>query len=203
MQALSKYLFSTSNIVGALAALCVTILYLLGFFSQGWLWFSLGAYAAGALPFLFQKEVPIHLADGLSTTEALQQLKENMLPKLPPNARKILAEIIERVEALMPRLKQMEAEGMIEAPSRAMLKQTVVRLLPDAIENYLRLPNTYARMKKLPNGKTAQVVLEEQLQMLNLHVQELEENLLSSDVNSMLANGQFLQEKLRPGSLFD
>ncbi|MBI3228911.1 MAG: hypothetical protein HYZ45_01610, partial [Burkholderiales bacterium] len=112
--------------------------------------------------------------------------------------------ILNRVDALMPRLKEMEEQGSIEAPSRAMLKQTVTRLLPDAIETYLRLPAAYANMNKLSNGKTARDVLEEQLLLLNEHVITLEENLLSADVNSLLANGAFLQEKLQPGlKLFD
>ncbi len=204
MQALTRYLYSASNILGVSAALVVTVCFLLGVFNQFWGVFSVAAYASGALLAYAFKQEPQHLADGLPTSEALAQLRQHFMPKLPSNARKILNEILTRVEALMPRLKEMEERGTIEAPSRAMLKQTVTRLLPDAIETYLRLPSAYANINKLPNGKTAREVLEEQLQMLNEHVLSLEENLLSSDVNSLLANGHFLQEKLQPGvKLFD
>lgn len=205
MQALFRYLSSTGNLVGSSAALAVLVAYFTGFIHSGWGLLAAGAYCAGALPFAFRDPPELlHVDDGLSTSEALQQLKRKMLPKIPAHSGKVLAEIITRVEGLMPRLKEMEAQGTIEAASRAMLKQTVTRLLPDAIENYLRLPSKYAQSSQLSNGKTAQEILHEQLILLNEHVITLEENLLSADVNSLLANGQFLQEKLQPGiKLFD
>ncbi len=204
MQALTRYLYSASNIFGLSAALGVTVCFLLGVFSHFWIPFSLAAYASGALLAYAFKQQPQHIADGLPTSEALTQLRQHFMPKLPTNARKILGETLNRVDSLMPRLKEMEERGAIDAPSRAMLKQTVTRLLPDAIETYLRLPTAYANMNKLHNGKTAREVLEEQLLMLHEHVVSLEENLLSADVNSLLANGHFLQEKLQPGiKLFD
>jgi len=49
----------------------------------------------------------------------------------------------------------------------------------------------------LGDGKNAQELLTEQLVMLQEHVHSLEENLLSADVNTMLANGRFLQEKFQ------
>ena len=204
MQAIYRYLYSASNILGLAAALGVTLAFLAGVFSHFWGVFAVAGYASAALLAYAFKQEPKHIADGLPTSEALAQLRQYFMPKLPTNARKILGDILNRVDALMPRLKEMEEQGQIDAPSRAMLKQTVTRLLPDAIETYLRLPTAYANMNKLHNGKTAREVLEEQLVMLNEHVVSLEDNLLSADVNSLLANGQFLQEKLQPGiKLFD
>ncbi len=193
-----RYFLSTGNIAGSTLALAVVTAYLFGFIDDGWGWLTLGAYIAGVLPFAFTS-APAHMPEGLSTAESLLWLKQSALPKLPLDAKPILADIIARVEGLMPRLKQMEIQGLVEAPSRAMLKQTITKLLPDAIETYLRLPPTYAKVARLGGGKTAQELLAEQLLMLQAHVHTLEDNLLSSDVNSMLANGQFLQEKFRPG----
>lgn len=204
MQAFLRYLYSTSNIVGSCAALAVLLCFIFGIIQQGWILLAAGAYLAGALPFAFSRPPSLHIAEGLSTTQALQELKQKFLPRLQGNERKILQDIITRVEGLMPRLKEMEAQGVVDGPSRAMLKQTVTRLLPDALETFLRLPPAYAKTHKLGNGQTAQQVLATQLQLLDEHVVTLEENLLSADVNSLLANGAFLQEKLQPGlRIFD
>ncbi|MBI1892035.1 MAG: hypothetical protein HYS18_15420 [Burkholderiales bacterium] len=198
MNSVQRFLLSNGNIAGSAAALAVTVSYLAGLIDQGWGLLAVGAYAAGFLPFAFVGK-PVHMPEGLSTAEALEWLRTSAMPRLPQNARPILSDIIARVDGLMPRLKEMEEQGIVEASSRALLKQTVVRLLPDAVETYLRLPATYAKVKTLEDGKTPQQLLIDQLAMLQTHVHSLEDNLLSADINSMLANGKFLQEKFQQG----
>lgn len=198
MERVARYLFSNSNIFGSLAALLVVTAFLFGVIEIGWGWLALGAYIGGALPFFF-REAPAHMPEGLSTGDSLEWLRQSVMPKLPANAKPVLADIIACVDGLMPQLKQMEMQGLVDASSRAMLKQTITRLLPDTVEDYLRLPTAYAKLKQLGDGKTAQDLLIEQLVLLQAHVHALEENLLSPNVNSMLANGRFLQEKFRSG----
>lgn len=198
VNSLMRYFFSTSNVCGSTAALVVLLLYLFGVIDHGWILLTLGAYIAGALPFAF-KAPPAHMPEGLSTTESLEWLRVYVMPKLPTQAKTTLGDIIGCVDGLMPRLKKMEQDGLVEASSRAMLKHTVTRLLPDAVEGYLRLPPAYANIKMLDGGKTAQELLSEQLNLLQKHVHSLEENIVSSDVNSMLANGRFLQDKFNSG----
>jgi hypothetical protein len=200
MERVLRYLLSNGNITGSIAAILVIVLYLFGIIDRGWGWLAIGAYIGGTLPFSFREQPP-HMPEGLSTKEALAWLKSSAMPKLPPNAKAILADIIERVDGLMPRLKEMEAQGLVETSNRAMLKHTLSRLLPDAVQAYLRLPAAYAKVKTLDNGKTAQQLLIDQLILLQKHIHALEENFLSSDVNAMLANGRFLQEKFQPGLL--
>lgn len=196
MDRVFRHLLSNGNMAGSCAALAVIAAYLFGLIGNGWWLLALGAYLGGWLAFAF-KDQPEHMPEGLSTADALAWLTDAALPKLPPQAKPVLTDIINRVQDLMPRLKEMESQGLVEASSRAMLKQTVTRLLPDAVEAYLRLPPTYARVAALGDGKNAQELLTEQLVMLQEHVHELEENLLSADVNTMLANGRFLQEKFQ------
>lgn len=197
MDRIYRYLLSAGNIVGSGLALLVTMAYLFGLIDSGWGLLALGAYCGGSLFSFAVIRQPAHMPEGLATADALAWLEQAALPKLPPTAKPILLDIIRRVDGLMPRLKEMEKQGLVEAQSRAMLKQTVVRLLPDAVEAYLRLPSAYAQVATFGNGKTAQTLLTEQLKMLQEHVCSLEENLLSSDVNSLLANGRFLQEKFQ------
>lgn len=197
MSRLLRYLTSTSNLVGSAAALAVLGAYFAGFVEAYWWLLVVGAYAAGALPFAF-REQPVHTPEGLSTQESLDWLKGSVMPRLPTRAGQVLADIIRRVEELMPRLKEMETQGVVEASNRNLLKQTVTRYLPDAVESFLKLPASYTRVAtKAAQGKSAEDLLVEQLVMLQEHVTALEENVLTSDVNKLLANGRFLQEKFQ------
>jgi hypothetical protein len=196
MKRFFRYFQSTANLCGSVLALAVVAAYFFNLIGPLWWLLAGGAYVAGSLPFAFGGEVK-HLPEGLSTADALLMLEDDFLPRLPPKPRKILGQIITHVNDLMPRLKEMEQQGLVEASSRAMLKQTVVRLLPDAVEAYLRLPPGYASHTIVTDGKTAQDLLAEQLTMLQEHIISLEQNLLSADVNSLLANGRFLQEKFQ------
>lgn len=191
------FLRSRANFSGSAAALLVLIAHLFDFIGPGWWYLALGAYVGASLPFILRKPAP-RLMREMHTAEALQYLREELLPKLPSQPRQVLEDIINTVDSLMPRLKEMESQGLVEASSRAMLKQTVTQLLPDAANTYLRLPPDYANQVALQGNKTAQDLLLDQLHMLQEHVNELEANLLSSDVNRLLANGRFLQDKLRP-----
>jgi hypothetical protein len=196
---IKRYLQSRANMFGSLAAMIVVVAQLLNFLGPNWWLLALGAYVAASLPFLFGRESH-DLPQQMHTAEALQLLRDELLPRLPTKPQQVLADILKTVDALMPRLKEMEAQGLVEASSRAMLKQTVTQLLPDAANTYLRLPREYANQVAIDGKKTAQDLLLDQLHMLQEHVHELEANLLSSDVNKLLANGRFLQDKLRPHS---
>ncbi|MBI3229003.1 MAG: hypothetical protein HYZ45_02090, partial [Burkholderiales bacterium] len=95
MQAIQRYLYSGSNIVGSAAALGVTLCFLLGVFSHFWGVLAVAAYASGALlSYALKPAPPQHIADGLPTSEALAQLRQHFMPKLPSNARKILGDIL-------------------------------------------------------------------------------------------------------------
>jgi len=133
MDRVFRYLLSNGNMAGSCVALVVIAAYLFGLIGNGWWLLALGAYLGGWLPFAF-KDQPDHMPEGLSTADALAWLKDAALPKLPPQAKPVLTDIINRVQDLMPRLKEMESQGLVEASSRALLKQTVTRLLPDAVE---------------------------------------------------------------------
>ncbi len=196
---IKRYLQSRANMFGSIAAIIVVVAQLLNFLGSNWWLLALGAYVGASLPFLFGRQAT-RLPQQMHTAEALQLLREDLLPRLPPQPQQVLEDIINTVDALMPRLKEMEAQGLVEASSRAMLKQTVTHLLPDAANTYLRLPPEYANQVAIDGNKTAQDLLLDQLHMLQEHVNELEANLLSADVNKLLANGRFLQDKLRQHS---
>lgn len=192
---IAQFVLSTGNLVGCGAALGVVSLFLADVIGSGWGWMAVGAYVAAALP-LQMRDKPPAMPEGLQTAQVLDWLAREALPKMPVEARKVLGDILERLHDLMPRLKTMEAEGIVDAQARAQFKNTIVRLLPDAVGTYLKLPTAYARLARLPDGNTPQGHLTAQLLALQTHVQQLENDLLSPYINQMLINTRFLDEKV-------
>jgi hypothetical protein len=197
MKRFKQYLLSNSNLAGCGAAFTVVLLFLTGLIHNYWLVLAALGYGGGYLTML--RPAPVHLPDGASTTESLAWLRRTALPKLPVEAARILTHIVEVTEELMPRLKEMESQGMVQAKNRSMLKQTINRFLPDAVESYLKLPALYARNTRVDGNRTPNELLVEQLTLLDNHVLEIRDGILSEEVNSLLTNGRFLQEKLNKG----
>jgi phage shock protein PspC (stress-responsive transcriptional regulator) len=67
--------------------------------------------------------------------------------------------------------------------------------IPDAIQEYLRLPPTMAKTKRLNNGKTAEESLKEQFLLLDSALDRLSESLFHKDAHGLLVHGRFLKEK--------
>lgn len=197
MNKLTRFVLSNGNLAGCSAALVVVLLYLVGVIDQWWAALTALGYAAGFVA--MWRPQPEGLPDGLSTVDSLRWLQDKALPRLTGEARDVLVRILMVAEELMPRLKELEAAGSVQAENRAMLKQTVTRYLPDILQNYLKLPPLYAKSARVVDGKTPYLLLAEQLKMLESHVQEIRQGLYSQQVDSLLANGRFLQEKLHRG----
>lgn len=193
MECVKRYLLSNGNLAGCSAAMAVILLFFTGMIHN--YWFVLAALAYGGGYFSMIRPAPVRLVEGANTTDSLLWLRVTALPKLPAESARILSDIIDVTEELMPRLKEMEGQGMVQAQNRTMLKQTINRFLPDALESYLKLPAVYARNTKVDGSKTPNEVLFDQLSLLNKHVHEIRDGILSAEVNTLLTNGRFLQDK--------
>lgn len=193
MNRVLRFLLSDGNVAGSVLALAVTGAYLLGFLSQYWFVLALQGYALGFL--VMYRRAPQPCPQGLSTTETLKWLTDHALPQLTGEAQPLLQNILTVVAEVSPRIKQLEGEGLVQAENRAKLKQLVTRYLPDVLQAYLKLPSLYAKSAEVVPGKTAYVLMVEQLRLLAVHVHELREGLYADNVNELLANGQFLREK--------
>lgn len=199
MNAALRVLLSNSNLAGCLVGLTVMGAYLLGFIEQYWFALVLVGYAAGYLAFMGKE--PEHCPDNLTTAQALEWLSEKVLPRLSGEAHTLLSSIMGVVAELAPRLKELEAQGLVQAENRAKVKQLLKRYLPDTLEAYLKLPALYAKSAKV-GDKTPYGLLVEQLRLLDAHVKEIREGVYSENVNELLANARFLQEKFEaPKSL--
>lgn len=201
MAKLTKFLLSNNNLAGVGAAALMVVAYLAGLIHAYWYVLALLAYGLGVL--LMPSRKAAELPQGTSTLESLAWLRSEVMPALPTEAAKMLGQILEVADSLMPRLKEMEAAGAIQADSRATLKQTVTRYLPDVVTGYLKLPTMYAASAKVADGKTANQLLLEQLTMLHEHVVEIRNGVYSEDVDALLTNGRFLQQKFAKGLHLD
>ena len=193
MKRLSHFLLSSSNLAGCGSASIMLVLYLTGVVHSYWYILAALAYAGGAIAWV--PKAPEHLPEGLNTAETLAWLRARVLPKLPHEASQVLLSILTTADELMPRLKELERSGLVQTENRAMLKQTITKLLPGVVEAYLKLPPVYAKTTRVAGNKTATELLVEQLTLLQTHTVEIRDGLLANDVDTLLASGRFLQEK--------
>jgi hypothetical protein len=201
---LLRYLLSNRNLAAMAAAGGITTLFFFGVIDKWWWAIAGAAYAAVWLLPLDSKPRAAPAPADLSTQQAITWLQETAMSRLPASARHILDDILTQVKDILPRLKEMEGTGLVQVENRAALKQTVKGFLPAAVETYLRLPPLYARTAKVANGQTAEEVLLMQLRTLQTQIHSIQENILSSDVDALVAQSQFLTEKFsQPTSPLD
>ncbi len=81
------------------------------------------------------------------------------------------------------------------SPDLFVVGRTATDYLPSALQVYLNLPRAYATLHKMPNGKTADQVLDDQLTLLASKMDEVADAVHKKDSDALLANGRFLQEK--------
>jgi hypothetical protein len=91
----------------------------------------------------------------------------------------------------IPRLDQLGG-GTRDAHS---LMATVTSYLPEALSTYLRLPRSYADRRPIDRGKTALMVLVDQLDLLAATMDDIFEAAFRADAEALVAHGRFLEEK--------
>ena len=198
MNAVKRFLLSTGNLVGCAAAALVALLFILGLFKTFWVLIAVGGYGLGVAT--FWRPTPKAFEEGKDTAYYLTWLRVVGLPKLPMQASTRLGRILAIVDEVWPRLKEMQTEGLVQYSSREEIKQVLTVFLPELIQNYIRVPIAYARTHKV-DGKPMDQLLDEQLEMLEAHVQSIRENVYSRDVEALKTNGRVLKEMLDPSMM--
>lgn len=198
MNPVKRFLLSTGNLVGCAAAALVAFLFILGLFKSFWIMIALGGYGLGVAT--FWRPTPKAFEEGQDTSYYLNWLRVVGLPKLPGEAAARLGRILEIVDEVWPRLKEMQTQGLVQYASREEIKQVLTVFLPELIQNYIRFPVAYARTHKV-DGKPMDQLLDEQLEMLETHVQSIRENVYAQDVDALKNNGRVLKEMLDPSMM--
>lgn len=195
---IKNFLLSTGNLVGCAAAALVALLFIFGVFKAFWIVIAIGGYGLGLAT--FWRAAPKPYEEGQDTAYYLNWLRMVGLPKLPSDASGRLNRILDMVDEVWPRLKEMQTKGLVQYASREEIKQVLTVFLPELIQNYIRLPAAYARTHKV-DGKPMDQLLDEQLEMLETHVQSIRENVYAEDVEALKTNGRVLKEMLDPSMM--
>ena len=189
------FLYSTANIVGSILAIAGVSLYLIDAIENYWALIVVGMYLAGYFAVPARNESAELGAERFNEDNILDALEETVKkigPKLPEQARVKLASIKATMESLVPALKQDE---QVDVKSRATIMSSVTRYLPQTLAAYLKLPPAFALVHQGASGKTAQVLLVEQLDALDAQLAQISKNIFNHDFERLIINGKFLEEK--------
>ncbi len=189
-----RYLYSGKNILGSTLALFGLLLFFTGVITSFiWPFVVVAMYGIGAL----LAPGPARLAlsgtsfDPDSIRRSLQHQLGTATGKLPATLQAKLQEIADTIMGILPHY----AEFPPGSPDLFVVGRTATDYLPSALQAYLSLPRAYAALRKMPNGKTADQVLDEQLTLLSTKMDEVADAVHKKDSDALLANGRFLEEK--------
>lgn len=199
------YLYSTPNITGSTLALVGILLYFAGLIG-GVLWIPIiiGLYLIG---WLVGSQIFGGAEAGVRKLEdelSLEEMKAQLERLAWQSKRKLPKEIADKVESIkdsiisvLPTLASYERGDY----NLFNIRQTALEYLPEAIENYLKLPPAYANYHPVQNGKTARQLLLEQLTLLDEEMQDIVENISSNDTQKLIVHGRFLADKFKKEEL--
>jgi hypothetical protein len=107
-----------------------------------------------------------------------------------------VARVIKVVRDTVPRLETLGA-GSEQAH---VVISTATSYLPEALGGYLRLPREWADRRPIEGGKTALMLLIDQLDLLAATMDDIADAVYRADAAALVAHGAFLQEKFGAGS---
>ncbi|CCH77786.1 conserved hypothetical protein [Nostocoides japonicum T1-X7] len=102
-----------------------------------------------------------------------------------------VARIDRLVRACLPRLASL---GLGSADAYAVVA-TATSYLPEAVAGYLRLPRDWADTRPIDEGRTALMVLVDQLELLGATMTKVLDAVNRSDAQALIAHGRFLEAR--------
>ena len=115
----------------------------------------------------------------------------------PAVIRSRVSRVDRTIRQVLPRLPQL---GWGSADAYAVVA-TATDYLPEAVGGYLRLPRDWANSRPIEGGKTALMVLIDQLELLASTMDKMLDAANRADAQALIAHGRFLQEKFGHGTL--
>jgi hypothetical protein len=189
---LIRYVLSTKNIVGSIAALGGLVLLFTGMIRAPWPLLVVALYVVGVLVAPGNKE--IELSTGFDANDvklALDTQVRLITGKVPPEVMAKVLKIRQIIFGILPRSGNLPPGS----PELFVVERTASDYLPTSLETYLRLPRAYATLHALQDGKTPKEILLDQLTLLESKMNEVADDLHRNDSDRLLANGRFLQER--------
>jgi len=195
------FLYSTPNMVGSLLGLMGLILYFTGIIKSYWFFIVAGLYAIGVLATPKTPTYDLRLSHQLTVEElrrALEKLVQSIRDKVPPDILTKVQNITASIQDILPRIADVNSGDY----NIYVIRQTALEYLPETLQNYLNLPRAFARLHPLKNGKTAQQLLSEQLDLLDAKMREIAEDFHRDDAQQLLVHGRFLEQKFRKSDVW-
>ena len=189
-----RYVYSSKNIVGSTLALFGLLLFFTGVITSFfWPFVVVAMYGIGAL--LAPGPPQVALAGTSFDTDSIRRSLQRTLAisngKLPADLQAKVQGIADTITGILPHYAQFPPGS----PDLFVVGRTATDYLPSALQAYLNLPRAYATLHKMPNGKTADEVLGDQLTLLDSKMDEVADAVHKKDSDALLANGRFLEEK--------
>ncbi|MFZ5483849.1 MAG: hypothetical protein ACOZB0_06415 [Pseudomonadota bacterium] len=197
------FLYGYPNILGAVLGLAGLVLFFLGLIGPGWPFIVAGLYLLGWLLAwqLGPREAHLEIAREAQADVLIAELDRliaGVRKRLPEAAVRHLDNLREILADLLPRL----AASPLFSEQAHSVEKTVRDYLPQTLENYLRLPPTFAHRHVLKDGQTAQSLLTEQLALLEQSMNTILADCLRDDASALTENGRFLVQKFKPYDFF-
>lgn len=201
-QRLLLYLYSNGNILGSLLGLVGLGLYFTGIISNFWLLIVAGLYGIGVLAAPRNQNQELRLRHQLDADELrleLEELINAIRRKVPKGIYQRVVSIKNTIVEILPYLQRLDESNY----NLYTIRQTALEYLPETLENYLKLPPAYANLHVIKEGKTAQKLLTDQLDLLDQEMKSIAQDFYRNDTEQLVAHGRFLEEKFeRSESLF-
>jgi hypothetical protein len=119
--------------------------------------------------------------------------------RVPAAVQSRVARVSATVRDTIPRLDQLGAGSY---PAHTVIA-TATSYLPEAVGGYLRLPRQWADTRPIDGGKTALMVLCDQLDLLGYKMGQVLDAVVRADAAALVAHGAFLAEKFGTGGGLD
>lgn len=164
-----------------------------------WAFIVLGLYVFGWLVgYIFEnKDADLHFKNAI-TEEQIKSELEDLLKKIKKRIPKEAYEHVVNIKnAVVTVIPQLLAKQGIGSHDLYTVKKTVFDYLPETLESYMKLPSVYSKVHKLSNGKTADVLLIEQLTVIDTTMQDIVQNIYAEDANKLMTNQRFLEQRMQ------
>lgn len=160
-------------------------------------------YGAGALLAPSDKKEQVQFTNALSKVEAenveesLAVIRETVKGKVGTAVEQRVFAILDLIDELLPRAHRL-GKTSVEMHT---LVSTATDYLPNSLSPYLAMPRYYAEHRTIQDGKTAEDILCDQLDVLYNGLQGILDAIAANDAQAILANGQFLNDKFGTSSI--
>jgi hypothetical protein len=110
----------------------------------------------------------------------------------------VVARVLRVTTRLRETVPRMDNAGLTSVDQYALIA-TATSYLPEALGNYLRLPRDWANTRPIMGGKSALLILIDQLDLLGGTADKMYDAVLQKDARALIEHGRFLEQRFTPG----